>query len=58
MSSQQKVNFDTDNSSKCFQALAKVHSYLANITVQSSDRQKHSIKTLSNMVFLLCTTFN
>jgi hypothetical protein len=49
--SSQKVNFDTDNSSKCFQALAKVHSYLANQTVQSGDRQKHAIKTLSNMVF-------
>jgi hypothetical protein len=51
MSSQQKVNFDTDNSSKCFQALAKVHSKLANQTVQAGDRTKHSVKTLSNMVY-------
>ena len=51
MSSQHKVNFDKDNFSKCFQALAKVHSYLANMTIQSSDRQKHAINTFSNMVF-------
>jgi hypothetical protein len=51
MSSQQKVNFDTGNSSKCFKALAKVHSKLANQTVQAGDRTKHSVKTLSDMVY-------
>jgi hypothetical protein len=51
MSSNKKVNIDTDNYTACFNALLRVRSQIQHATVSDRNREKYSVKILGDTVF-------